>query len=152
MAVPSARLVLNGLSARICLIAPRLLFAVPLLAGCSGDALTLPAARDPARVVLHSGDRQSGPQGGLLRDPLVVRVINAMDQAVTQAAVLFEPEEGTVLPDTALSDQEGRASARWILGGSAGAQHARAYLAERPTAAFRSPPRRMPARKRSWPS
>src|SRR4030095_2900756 len=79
-------------------------------------------------------DRQTGTASGLLPDPLAVRVVNALDQPVAQALVVFDPDDGIVSPDTVLSDSQGRATTRWILGGSSGTQHARAYLTAAPEA------------------
>jgi hypothetical protein len=100
--------------------------------GCSGDELTLPGERDPIRMVVQSGDRQTGAPSGLLEDPLSVRVVNALDQPVREAVVVFEPENGIVSPDTVLTDAQGRASTRWILGASSGTQRARARLGDTP--------------------
>jgi hypothetical protein len=105
-----------------------------IAAACSGDELTLPEDRDPTRVVLESGDHQTGIVNGLLQEPLTVRVLNALDQPVAQAVVVFEPEDGIVSPDTVLTNDQGAASTRWILGGAAGPQRARAYLAPTPKA------------------
>jgi hypothetical protein len=104
-----------------------------LAAACSGDALTLPGDRDPTTLLVQSGDRQSGAPSGLLAEPIAVRVINALDQPVEQAAVVFEAENGVVSPDTVFTDAQGSASTRWVLGAGSGSQRARAYLAASPT-------------------
>jgi adhesin/invasin len=110
----------------------RLLRAVlaraPLLAAlaCGGGDLVLPSESGPARIVIVGGNEQDGSAGSALADPLVVRVVDAQDRAISGVRVAFELAAGTttgqVIPDTVLTDNGGLAAAEWVLGSGAGAQ------------------------------
>src|SRR5512134_1573540 len=110
----------------------RLLRAVfaraPLLAAlaCGGGDLVLPSESGPARIVIVGGNQQNGSAGSALADPLVVRVVDAQDRAISGVRVAFDLAAGTttgqVSPDTVLTDNGGLASAEWVLGSGAGAQ------------------------------
>lgn len=96
------------------------------LAACSGNDLTLPNLTDPAQIQVLSGDGQTGSVGSQLADPLVVRVLDSRDRPVSGAKVAFVAGFGAigsvVDPDTATTDTDGRASARWALGSATGSQ------------------------------
>jgi hypothetical protein len=68
------------------------------------------------RVV--SGDHQRAPARGTLPLPVVIRVVSRHGLPIPQARVRFRPEsgEGSVEPDTAITDAEGRAKTAWRLG------------------------------------
>jgi hypothetical protein len=72
---------------------------------------------------VRSGDAQSGLVGeGLLR-PVVVRVVDRLGNAVSDARLSILPKSGSVADSTARSDSTGQVRVRWTLGQSAGVQH-----------------------------
>jgi hypothetical protein len=83
-------------------------------------------------MVVVEGDEQSGAVGTELADPLVVRVLDAEDRPVPGVRVAFNlgarADGGDVTPDTALTDVDGLASSRWVLGGSSGQQEVDAEI------------------------
>ena len=105
--------------------------ALAVLAACGSDDLVLPDQTEPARIEIVSGTNQAGSIGTMLAEPLVVRVTDSRDRPVGDREVVFEVlagEGGTVTPDTALTDSDGRASVRWILGETAGTQRVQAKV------------------------
>lgn len=105
--------------------------ALALLAACGGDDLVLPDQTEPARIAIVSGTNQAGSVGTMLAEPLVVRVTDSRDRPVGNREVVFQVlvgEGGSVTPDTALTDSDGRASVRWILGESEGTQRVEAKV------------------------
>ena len=88
----------------------------------------LPGDQLAAKITVMSGNQQSGTAGGALGQPVVVLVADERDHPVEGQGVVFEIEsgQGTVAPDTVLTDTEGHASASWTLGTPAGAQKLRA--------------------------
>lgn len=73
---------------------------------------------------IASGDGQSGPQGEVLADPLVVEMIDAEDNPVAGELVQFEVTDGTgsVSRRTRRTNQQGFARTRWTLGPEVGEQ------------------------------
>ncbi len=105
--------------------------ALALLAACGGDDLVLPDQTEPARIAIVSGTNQAGSVWTMLAEPLVVRVTDSRDRPVGNREVVFQVlvgEGGSVTPDTALTDSDGRASVRWILGESEGTQRVEAKV------------------------
>ena len=101
--------------------------AACLLLGCSGGDLTLPgSAPEPTSLVVLSGDDQRAQAGEFLDQPLVVRALDAAFQPVPGATVRFEPlgdlPGAEIQPATALTDEEGRATAIVRLAPVAGEQ------------------------------
>lgn len=91
----------------------------------------LPDQTEPARIEIVSGTNQAGSVGTMLAEPLVVRVTDSRDRPVGNRKVVFQVlvgEGGVVTPDTALTDSDGRASVRWILGESEGTQRVQALV------------------------
>ncbi|MCJ7627673.1 MAG: hypothetical protein MUO50_04710, partial [Longimicrobiales bacterium] len=78
----------------------------------------------PQRVVSIVGDGQRAPTGGTLPEALGVRVLDEFGNSVPGAEVRFQVLQGggRVLPGATPTDEEGRAFARWTLGGEGGAQ------------------------------
>ena len=101
-----------------------------LLAGCSGEELTLPGgggpSSDPAAIRVVTGDGQSGQVGEPLTAPVVVEVTDAEGAPVAAATVGFEllsaGQGAEVSPTTAITDADGRAEARVLLGSKVGLQ------------------------------
>jgi len=92
--------------------------------GCSSDVL-LPdpsgGSDGPVTLTMVAGDPQTGQVGELL-NPLIVRVL-AGDQPAQGRQVAFvteDPAAGTITPDTATTDTEGKAVAHWTLGTAPG--------------------------------
>ena len=102
-------------------------------AACGGDDLVLPGDQPPADIVIFDGNEQAGAVGTELADLLVVRVVDAQDQPVSGVPVAFELGAGAgggdMRPDTALTNADGHASSRWVLGGTAGQQEVDARIA-----------------------
>jgi len=97
------------------------------LSAC-GDGVGLPDEGAPARIVVVSGDTQSGAAGGTLGQALVVRVSDSQDRPVADQGVGFAIDVGggQVTPASATTNSEGLASTTWTLGPTAGQQRVRA--------------------------
>jgi hypothetical protein len=99
-------------------------------AACGGGDLVLPGGGGPSELTILDGDGQRGAAGSLLADPLVVRAIDAQERGIPGIRVVFEPGPGgSVAPDTAVTGDDGRATALWTLGTAAGAQELEARVA-----------------------
>jgi hypothetical protein len=77
-----------------------------------------------------AGDAQTGTVGQTLPDTLVVRVLDASNNAVSGVVVVWKAvgANGQITPDTAVTDAAGRAKATWMLDTIAGGDTARAVL------------------------
>ncbi|HEV8122979.1 MAG TPA: Ig-like domain repeat protein [Gemmatimonadales bacterium] len=99
---------------------------------CSGDKLVLPDEGDPAAITVVSGNNQNGTVGLVVTDSVVVRVTDSKARPVVDARVQFNlgtnGTGGDLIPDTAVTDADGRARARWVLGTRAGVQLATARV------------------------
>lgn len=91
--------------------------------GTGGGSVTLAAV---------AGDGQQGTVGQPLADSLVVRVLGAGGAPLARRRVAFvvSSSAGVLAPDTTETDAEGRASARWVLGTTAGSQTAVARVVD----------------------
>ena len=91
--------------------------------GC-GDGVGLPDEGVPSDIKAFSGDDQTGPAGGTLAQPVVVRVTDRSGRPVANQSVAFAPAtgSGSVTPASATTDNQGKASTAWTLGAAAGAQ------------------------------
>jgi Big-like domain-containing protein len=91
------------------------------VAACGGD-LTLPDTSGQGfDLSVVAGNGQTGTVGEPLPDPLVVELRGSAGQLVAGRRVAFLPQSpGDFTPDTATTDAQGLARARWILGPSAG--------------------------------
>jgi hypothetical protein len=105
---------------------------VAVALACGGSDLLLPRDSQPTAVALIKGNNQSAAAGGALPDSLVVRVTDAASRPNAQLRVVFTlgagATGGSVIPDTAVTDADGKAGARWILGPTVGAQTAEAHV------------------------
>lgn len=92
--------------------------------GCGGSDLTLPSDSRPAALAVVGGNNQTASGGQALPQPLVVQVTDAQKRPISQIRVGFVVTAGggTTDPDTTTTDADGRASSRWTLGMSPGAQ------------------------------
>lgn len=99
---------------------------------CGGDNLVLPKEGEPAAIAVIHGNNQSGTVGAALAESLIVRVTDSKNRPVVSAGVRFtlvtNVTGGDVVPDTAITDQDGQARARWFLGTSSGAQTVQARV------------------------
>jgi adhesin/invasin len=103
---------------------PGALACALLVSSCGGDELLLPAEGEPAALAIVDGDEQTGPIGGQLADPLVVRVTDTRGRPVAGTEVSFATSGGSVAPAVATTDGDGLATAQWSLGMQTGAQQA----------------------------
>ena len=101
----------------------RLAMAGAVLVACGSD-VTLPDQTEPAHIEAVSGTNQAGSTGTMLAEPLVVRVTDSEDRPVPQRKVAFVVlgSDGQASPDTAITDSDGRATTRWVLGSTVGTQ------------------------------
>jgi hypothetical protein len=108
-----------------------------LLGGCGADLLLPDDPDHPSQritVTPAAGDGQRGTVAAPLPEPVAVRVATLEGQPAPGVRVVFRATNGTsqgdVDPDTALSDANGSATARWVLGPLAGPQTLRAEVVE----------------------
>ncbi len=103
-------------------------------AGCAGGDLGLPEDTSPAGMEAVGGNGQMALAGAELPLPLVVRVTDAQGRPVPGVRVVFRlgagAEGGETFPDTAVTDDEGEASARWVLGDAEGQQRVDAEVVD----------------------
>ena len=84
----------------------------------------------PSGVQIVSGNQQTGRPGETLPEPLIVAVVDGSGNPVVGAAVtwLETDGDGTIDPETATTDANGRASTTWTLGPSAGTNRVQAIV------------------------
>ncbi|MBA3345293.1 MAG: Ig-like domain-containing protein [Gemmatimonadales bacterium] len=86
----------------------------------------LPGDAGPAGIAVASGDGQRGEAGTPLRDSIVVRVTDAQGRGVPSMPIVFGLNTalsgGDLVPDTSLTNDEGLAGVRWVLGAEVGQQ------------------------------
>jgi hypothetical protein len=104
------------------------------LLGCGGD-LTLPASTPTPSglgLAVVQGNGQTGTVGQPLPNDVVVQVLSATGGPVAGRQVAFVPSGGDATegfqPDTAVTDSEGKAATRWVLGTASGAYSAEARV------------------------
>jgi hypothetical protein len=93
--------------------------------GLAGSPVTfthVATAGTANRIIKVSGDGQSAPTSTEVRDPLVVQVLDANDNAIPNEPVTWVPASGggSVSSPNTTTDAQGFASTRWTLGPSAG--------------------------------
>ena len=103
------------------MLVPGALFAAA--AACS-DSTGNGEARAAARLQLVSGDEQGARAGTELPEPVVVRIVDSRGRPVRGQRVSFRVNSGggTVSPGSAVTNSEGLAQTRWVLGTSASQQ------------------------------
>ncbi len=104
--------------------------ALALALACGGGDLTLPGSGQAAAIAAVTGASQSGVAGGILPESLAVKVTDATNRPVVQIRVAFTVDAGggRSQPDTAVTDNTGRAAAQWVLGTQAGTHTTRANV------------------------
>ncbi|HQR17884.1 MAG TPA: hypothetical protein PK948_05920, partial [Gemmatimonadales bacterium] len=97
---------------------------------CSSDDLTLPNEGLPAAMSTVAGSGQTAVVATTLPDSLIVRVIDSKSRPVEGIKVVFSPilGGGDAVPDTGITNADGRTGARWLLGTTAGAQRVQAMV------------------------
>ncbi len=92
----------------------------------------LPGDTPSIAIEALRGDGQTAPPGEELPQPIVVKVTDADSNPLPDVRVAFElgagAEGGVTTPDTALSDEAGEASTRWVLGDGLGEQEVHAEV------------------------
>ena len=112
-------------------LAPALAASLCLVPGmaCGGGDLGLPEDASPAGIERTGGQGQTGLPGTELPQPIVVKVTDAQGRPVPGVQVAFETADGgATAPDTAQTEGDGTASARWVLGGEPGEQRVEAEV------------------------
>lgn len=92
---------------------------------CGGGDVVLPSEGVAAKILVVSGNNQAGVVGATLVDSLIVRVTDSKDRPVQNQQVTFSPgnaASGQAVPPTAMTNADGRAGVKWVLGTVAGAQ------------------------------
>lgn len=101
------------------LIALGLAIGTAGLTGCGETTVSAPLPA--ARVETVGASQLHGPAGGLLPDPVRVRVFGSDEQPLPGVTVTFTPTEGgSVDPSSAVTDTDGIATTRWTLGNTVG--------------------------------
>ena len=101
---------------------------VASLLACGGEDLVIPP--ETTHVQMVRGDDQIGLPGAALRDPLIVRLVDAAGVGIPNRAVLWvlRAGDGSVTPTTGTTDAEGYASAEWTLGSEPGTNSVEAQV------------------------
>ncbi len=102
-----------------------LLFCISSLPlACSKDSPLEPQAPRGRTIRILSGEGQRALPGSALREPVVVRVLNADGRPVSGTRVSFQPaaDHGTADPASMRSGPGGKAAATWTLGADPGPQ------------------------------
>jgi hypothetical protein len=102
--------------------------AAAIAVGCASDSLTLPGEGEPASVTIIDGDGQQGLAGNPLTDSLTLILTDGESRPVINRNISFKVPSGTVQPATVMTNGEGKAVFRWILGPTAGQQQLEAGL------------------------
>jgi adhesin/invasin len=101
------------------LLASGAALALTFLAGCGETTVSDPLAA--ARVESVTGASLRGPAGAVLSDPIVVRVFGSDEQPLPGTLVVFSASEGgSTDPSSVVTDGDGTARTRWMLGKTAG--------------------------------
>jgi hypothetical protein len=103
---------------------PGVVVALALIfAGCAEEEVTAPSDRVTELQIL-SGDLQVDTVGQQLREPLVVRAVDAGERPVPGVVVSFVvvEGEGALRVESDTSDGQGEVRAQWTLGPGAGVQ------------------------------
>ncbi len=93
---------------------------------------TVTVEQRPSVLVVLSGSNQQAAAGAALPNPVEVQVADQGGAGVSGVAISFAPGEGagSVNPENAVSDAEGKASTQWTLGGGFGTQSLRVTISQ----------------------
>jgi len=103
-----------------------------LLTGQS-DTTTVDVQPVPSQIAVVSGGSQTAEVGAALPSPIVLEVQGADGLAVTGVSVALATSDGSVVPDSAGVDANGRMTFSWTLGPTAGTQTVTAGVVEYPS-------------------
>jgi adhesin/invasin len=93
--------------------------ALASFTGCGETSISVPLPAE--RVEAVTGKALSGPAGGVLPDPVEVRVFGSDDQPLPGTIVTFSVATGgSADPLSGITDGDGIARTRWTLGSTAG--------------------------------
>jgi hypothetical protein len=106
-----------------------------LTAGCNGEVVG--GGQRPARLLVLSGDLQTGTVGTELPQPLVVKVVDDAGKPVRDQLVNFRVTAGggSVFAGSAITNKNGIAQERWTLGAVADTQQVEARAVDPETGA-----------------
>ncbi len=118
-------------------IAGALIAVLAVTAACGGGSGNQVGTRTASKLLIVSGDTQSGAPGEELSTPLVVRVIDSNGAPVQGQVVNFRVVTGggSVFAGTAITDGDGMAQERWTLGPAVGLQSVEARAVDSHTGA-----------------
>jgi len=116
-------------SARAFALAATIALAALVLFSCE-DNPSDNNAETKLRIRPSAGNGQTERTGAVLADPLVVKVTDFLGNAKPAVAVFFSTQEAAahVSPPSAMTDTEGLASCRFLLGSTAGTQRVKASM------------------------
>lgn len=98
-----------------------------LFTACTTDLRTAPPRAKT--IAIESGDRQAGAPTAPLREPLVIRVVDAEGLPIGGATVRWTTGDGGAFnPTESVTDDRGIARTSWTLGASPGTQRAHAIV------------------------
>jgi adhesin/invasin len=83
---------------------------------------------DAVGLVLRAGDRQTGTVGKTLRQPVILRAVDAHGNPVPGVTVTVSVTSGAASDSLLSTDSTGHGRVRWTLGTAVGAQHLRAHM------------------------
>jgi hypothetical protein len=113
---------------------PVFVFLAVSAVGCGSDLLLPdpPGGGDNLALSKITGDGQTGTVGELLPDPLVVQVLTAraLPAPGRRVEFVFTSSAGDVSPAVATTNEEGKATAHWVLGPEQGDQSIQARMAD----------------------
>ena len=118
-----------------------LLLAVSYLwvstAACGDRDTSGPIPVEPGRFEILSENPQVGTVGKPLPARLAVRVVDRRtDRPAAGVALAWSADDGEIRSPNVYTDQDGLATAQWVLGTVAGAQSARVWIADLGTLVF----------------
>src|SRR3954466_10264762 len=90
--------------------------------GCGSDSSAPPT---PATILPAGGANQAAPAGRPLPAPIVAEVVDEKGAPIPGVRVDWSAEgDGQLFPANTVSDEDGKVSARWVLGAHAGPNRA----------------------------
>ena len=107
------------------------LAAAFILAACAGDAATDPGDASPATLIIVQGTNQAVQGGKELPNAIVLRVLREDGRPVEKVSIGFTVVTGggSVTPGSVLTDANGEARTKWVLGPTTPQQTLRAEVA-----------------------
>lgn len=98
--------------------------------GTLSGSIPVRVEQSPTDLLKVDGDAQIGVVGRALGEALLVRVLDRLGNAVVGASVSFAVVSGggSVAPESAVTNSQGRASTTWTLGAEAGTNSAEASV------------------------